>query len=664
MGLSDNLRNIEAEIAAGRPEQALTLCLELQTRYPRALALQRVLGETYLALRKPREALGALDRALAGNPEDARACCARAIVQQIHGDAPSALKWYRRACDITPDDQVLRSAYRELASSQGQPAYRPTRLGLARLYLRGDLLSHAIREWESLLAEEPDSLEVQVGLAETLWRAERFQPATDRCERILSNAPSCVKAILILAIMEHDTGHPDVAERLVRRTADLDPDCRIGQLLCADRLAAGDQALQALFFKRNESAAARDGVASHPLNTQGSANVPNNDSGGARTRFTSQPLPEPAMLRNPSVKSQPLGSRSPQPGSPIPEQQRGNTLPANFRNIFAETEYMLWGREADDSGEAYRTTPLSPGGSIPNISNTGSREDQFARSNVFVPPGLRDQGVNMDDTEARASINFVNWLQAQGALQQDAVPIPPRAPVTRHLPSETADAAATFPITEQLSTREYTSAPTSFQAPVEQTPPASTEALAARYSLTQSETEQSWEHSLLPSAPVAGVPSKSEDLRRMFAELGDQTGAHRAAEGQVAADQQFTSSGFHGVETGAGDAAPTVRREPGLLLPEQEAEPSDHPARLERARQRRSAGQIDQALADYRLVLKNAPDLLADVMEDLNESLEEAPEHPEVHRLLGDAYIRQGNYLQALEAYNRAVALTQAQDGS
>jgi cytochrome c-type biogenesis protein CcmH/NrfG len=45
-------------------------------------------------------------------------------------------------------------------------------------------------------------------------------------------------------------------------------------------------------------------------------------------------------------------------------------------------------------------------------------------------------------------------------------------------------------------------------------------------------------------------------------------------------------------------------------------------------------------------------------------SLEEAPDHPELHRLLGDAYIRQGNYLQALEAYNRAVALTQAQDGS
>jgi predicted Zn-dependent protease len=55
----------------------LAHCQELFAQYPRALAVQRVLGEAYLALHKPREALGALDRALAGNPEDARRSCRR-----------------------------------------------------------------------------------------------------------------------------------------------------------------------------------------------------------------------------------------------------------------------------------------------------------------------------------------------------------------------------------------------------------------------------------------------------------------------------------------------------------------------------------------------------------------------------------------------------------
>ncbi len=435
MGLSDNLRNIEAEIAAGHPEQALTLCLELQTRYPRALAVQRVLGEAYLALRKPREALGALDRALAGNPEDARACCARAIVQQIHGDAASALKWYRRACDITPDDQVLRGAYRELASSQDQPAYHPTRIGLARLYLRGDLFSHALREWESLLAEEPDSLEVQVGLAETLWKAQRLQPAIERCERILINAPSCVKAILILAVIEHDAGHDEIAERLVGRTADLDPDCRIGQILCADRLAAGDTALHALLMRQE--------IPTSSLSPE-EVNAP----AGARVRIASEPLPEPSVLRNSPVKSQPIGSTDPLPEPPVPgQQQRGSGLPANFRNIFAETEYMLWGKESDDIGEISRASQMATG----NMPGSPGSVDQFARSNVFVPPVLRDQGANFDETEARTSINFVNWLQAQGALQQDGVPALPRAPITQQLPLPSSSPVSdSVPLSSQM----------------------------------------------------------------------------------------------------------------------------------------------------------------------------------------------------------------------
>ena len=131
--LSESLRGVEAEIAARQPEQALMLAQDVQTRFPRALAAQRVIGEVYLALRKTREAIGALDRALAGDPEDARACCARAIVQQIQGDSMGALAWYRRACDMRPGDKVLRSAYRELARSLYQPAYEPSRIGLARL---------------------------------------------------------------------------------------------------------------------------------------------------------------------------------------------------------------------------------------------------------------------------------------------------------------------------------------------------------------------------------------------------------------------------------------------------------------------------------------------------------------------------------------------------
>src|SRR5258708_39171402 len=111
-------------------------------RSPLALAAQSGVGGVYLALAKSREALWVLVRALAGNPEDARACCARAIVNQIQGDTMAALAWYRRACDISPDDQVLRSAYREIASHLQQPPYRPSRAGFARPHLRSAIFRH------------------------------------------------------------------------------------------------------------------------------------------------------------------------------------------------------------------------------------------------------------------------------------------------------------------------------------------------------------------------------------------------------------------------------------------------------------------------------------------------------------------------------------------
>jgi len=244
--LSESLRKVEAEIAAGQPDQALAHAQELQAWYPRALPIQRVLGEIYLAQRKPREALGALDRVLAGDPEDARACCARAIVHQMHGDTMAALAWYRRACDIRPEDQALRGTYGELARSLGQPPYKPTRGGLARLYSRGNLFAHAVREWEMLIAETSDNLEAQVGMAETLWRARQFPAAEERCRRILANSPTCLKALLILAWIAQNGDRQEEAQRLMQRVSELDPDRRVAQTFFNDEIATGDERVMRL----------------------------------------------------------------------------------------------------------------------------------------------------------------------------------------------------------------------------------------------------------------------------------------------------------------------------------------------------------------------------------------------------------------------------------
>ena len=427
MSLGESLRTIEAEIAAGRAESALAQCQETQTQYPRALSVQRVLGETYLSLRKPREALAALERVLAGDPEDARALCARALVYQMHGDSQAALQWYRRACDVRPEDQVLRSTYSELANRLGQAAYQPTRVGLARLYLRNDLNAHALREWESLAQETPDLLEVQVGLAETLWRVERPDEAQALCERILANAPTCLKALLLLAAIHYDAGRDDEALRQALRARDLDPELRIGNALFSDRLTAGDAGLRALLNGEKTERAQRPRANSRPL-------------------AASQPGREVSQLAA-HVAARPLSSLD-----------LGVKVPEEFQGLFSETEFMLWGPddetrtrmatqalEATDKYPRVKpppkqtlpippaplTAPPAPTPPVVEAPPTAPTQATLtpaapARPQEFVPPALIEHGIPLEDAEARDAMGWVNWLQSQGAQPQGTQVSPPQ----------------------------------------------------------------------------------------------------------------------------------------------------------------------------------------------------------------------------------------------
>ncbi len=632
MSLGESLRTIEAEIAAGRAESALAQCQEAQTQYPRALSVQRVLGETYLACasrvrRWPRSS--ARSR---GNPEDARALCARALVHQMHGDSQAALHWYRRACDVRPEDQVLRSTYSELANRLGQAAYQPTRVGLARLYLRNDLNAHALREWESLAQETPDLLEVQVGLAETLWRVERPDEAQALCERILANAPTCLKALLLLAAIHYDAGRDDEALRLALRARDLDPELRIGNALFSDRLTAGDAELRALLNGEKIERAQRPRANSRPL-------------------AASQPGREVSQLAA-HVAARPLSSLD-----------LGVKVPKEFQGLFSETEFMLWGPddetrtrmatqalEATDKYPRVKpppkqtlpippaplTAPPAPTPPVVEAPPTAPTQATLtpaapARPHEFVPPALIEHGIPLEDAEARDAMGWVNWLQSQGAQPQGTQASPPQQAPPNGATDET-----------------------NVVLPAEPTP-SGAGALRAMFAE-------------LGPTPQGGE-SETERLARVK-ELARQPEAARpdGVTGLETLEAELASSGFQRMEAGQGmlasiAAGEAAARALGVDPNATSANPGDggdYPARLEQAREWREAGRLDEAFSSYRVLLKMAPDLLPDVAAEIEEALRVAPDHPEARRLLGDVKLKQGDYMGALEAYNRAVARAQS----
>jgi tetratricopeptide (TPR) repeat protein len=576
----------------------------LQTQYPRVLAVQRVLGEIYLSLRKPREALAALERVLAGDPEDARALCARAIVYQMHGDSLAALQWYRRACDVRPEDQVLRSTYHELATHLRQPAYQPTRVGLARLYLRGDLYAHALREWESLVQETPDLLEAQVGLAETLWRAQRFAEAEALCEHILTNTPTCVKALLLLAAIRYDAGRGEDALRQALRARELDPEQRIGHALFGERLASGDAGLRALL---NGELQVERPPQSRPL-------------------VSSRPLGASAGRDVAEMAARPLSSLD-----------LGAKVPEEFQGLFSETEFMLWGPDEEtrtrmaaqalEATDKYARVKAPAKKADPDPAPPPPAAPPPAQPpDEFVPPALIEHGIGPQDAEARDAIGWVNWLQSQGARVNGSGDTPP-APLRRdEAPEETTASAAPAP-----------SGAGSLQAMFAELGP-----------------------------PPQGAETETERLASVKA-LAQQADAARP-DGLTrleALEAGFASSGFQQMEPQPGmlaslAAGEQAARALGVTVDNTPPDTGDSETRLQQARQWRDEGRLDAAFAEYRVILKLAPDLLPDVIADIEEAMRAAPGYPEAHRLLGDARIKQGDYLGALEEYNRAVALAQS----
>ncbi len=79
--------------------------------------------------------------------------------------------------------------------------------------------------------------------------------------------------------------------------------------------------------------------------------------------------------------------------------------------------------------------------------------------------------------------------------------------------------------------------------------------------------------------------------------------------------------------------------------------------RLVKGYQHQLVGDYDEAMQEYRIIIKSAPELLGEVISNVRALLKLAPRYSAGYRILGDAYMRQGEYLQAMEAYNKALTM-------
>ncbi len=697
--LRETLRLAEDDIGAGRPADALTRCQHILTHEPEMLEARRVLGEAYLALRNTKEAFQAFDQVLISDPENTLAYCGRALISQQIGDYDSALDCYYQACELSLGNRQLRLEFRRLASQANQPDFVLSRVGLARLYMRGDLLAHAIREWEQILQGEPERIDAHIGLAEALWRDGQTTRAAQRCQLILEAVPSCLKALLLLGEIAYRAGRQEEAQHYIQEARRQDPDGRMACELFADALIndkawatfllaepARIPAMEAFTnaHTRQPGASAQavvppptTGQTSSPGIIQGTSGAFSNPGFSlpflaADAQGDGPPLREGETLEEMLASlierpAQPEKAPSPAP-VPEPTNKRSTNRFQALLDSFGHPEQQnapatpAASAPADTSGFAEAlfwldTNSQQPQAPLPTNSAPFTASEEVTPAHTPTPqrsdegPALlrplnQELWAEEDDTEA----GWLRWLQAQGArsinLSQEALEDAGPFAALLGRAVQTKKPTPLWEAPDPEFVRSFWPSDTVPHTVVRLTPGSSSRSVSTTEGTASANQRGGGAYGTDPST-LAGISSVS--LRPLTLQELEQTFSVSGLTRLEGALPATAANSDESWETDFGDP-------PVLTIAE-----DDYLGRLELAERQRKTGRIDEALGHYRAIIRGAPELIEKVIAGLQEATGAGPEQAAAYRLLGDAYTRRGAYMEALEAYNRGLAASRGQ---
>jgi tetratricopeptide (TPR) repeat protein len=235
--LREYLQKTEDAISSGRIDDAMANCQRILSYFPDALEAQRLLGEVYLAQGQLEVAQQTFDWILVNDPENVIAYCDRALTSERLSDIDTALDCYQQAYELSRGNSQIRQEFNQLSTKVGQQEFMFSRAGLARLYMRGDLLTQAVQEWEAVLSVSPERLDARTGLLETYWREGTYDKVEQLATQILEEIPTCLKALLLLAHVT-STYNLERAKELIQRAEVLDPELLMAHELFSDLIAS------------------------------------------------------------------------------------------------------------------------------------------------------------------------------------------------------------------------------------------------------------------------------------------------------------------------------------------------------------------------------------------------------------------------------------------
>jgi tetratricopeptide (TPR) repeat protein len=218
----------------GEGGKAASIACRILASYPLCIVVYNLAARAYLELGDLDTAQQLFERILSADPEDADAYMGLGIIHRTHGLRDVALELLLRAYELSPGDLQVRQALGDmcyLASSKVPDSFPMSRPGLARTLLRGNLLEQAISELAYLVQQQPQRTDLRIALCEAFWRNEQYFHAATTAQQLLSTAPYCLKANLILGQLWLGSKREDDARLCFERAQALDPENRWAQIV-------------------------------------------------------------------------------------------------------------------------------------------------------------------------------------------------------------------------------------------------------------------------------------------------------------------------------------------------------------------------------------------------------------------------------------------------
>lgn len=236
ISLQEYRKQIEDMVDQGRYSEAVAHGKWILQQFPRYVEAYRLLGKAMLEARQNEHATDMFLRVLSADPEDMLSWVAMSEIADRGGDMDAAVWYLERAFELATDNDLIGEELRSLYGRRDGTEPERVELtpgALARLYLRGDLLSRATAELRALVAAHPERVDFSIALAEALWRDDQRLEASQVCQQVLERLPYCLKANLLLGEIWVNSGREE-GNIYLRRAEALDPENKAAKILLGD----------------------------------------------------------------------------------------------------------------------------------------------------------------------------------------------------------------------------------------------------------------------------------------------------------------------------------------------------------------------------------------------------------------------------------------------